>query len=78
MIWNCPAVFKARVDIINAHRGHADNHPGHSTDTFDRIISEKGISKAGVKIFSQDEQKALKKEIEDIASEEYLAVLFIK
>ena len=72
------AVFKARVDTINAHRGHAGNHPGHSTDKFDCTTLEKGLSNADVNNLTPDEQKSLKKEIEDIASEEYLAVLFIK
>ena len=74
----CMAVFKARVGMINAHRGHVGNHPGHSTDTFDRVTTEKGLSKADVKNLTLDEQKALKREIENIASEEYLDVLFIK
>ena len=43
------AMFKARVDMINAHKGHASNHLGHTTDTFDRIILEKGHTKADVK-----------------------------
>ena len=72
------AVFKARVDTINAHRGQAGHHPGHLIDTFDRIISDKGFTKAAVLKLPLDEQKALKKEVEDAATEEYLAVLFIK
>ena len=38
------AVFKARVDTINAHRGHVGCHPGHLQDTFDRITSERGLT----------------------------------
>ena len=38
------AVFKARVDTINAHRGHAGCHPGHLQDTFDRITPERGLT----------------------------------
>ena len=62
-------VFKARVDTINAHKGHADNHPGHTTDTFDGIILEKEPTKADVKQLSDPEQKAPKKAIQDIACE---------
>ena len=47
-------------------------------DTFDRIILEKGITKAVVLKFPPDDQDALKTEIEATASEEYLTVLFIK
>ena len=50
----------------------------HLVDTFDRIISWKGLTKSAVLKLPPDDQKALKKEIEDVASEEYLAVLFIK
>ena len=72
------AVFKARVDTINAHRGQAGYHPGHLLDTFDRILEEKNLTKSTVLNWPQDEQDALKKVIEDAANEEYLAVLFIK
>ena len=72
------AVFKARVDTINVHRGHPGNHPGHLTDTFDRIISEEGLKKSAVLNFPSDEHKALKKAIQEVACEEYLAVLCIK
>ena len=70
-------VFKAPVDTINAHIGHAGRHPGHLIDTFDRIISEKGLTKAVVLKLPLDDQDALKKEIEAVASEEYLTFLFI-
>ena len=72
------AVFKARVDTINAHKGHACSHPGHTTDTFDRIILEKGLTKADVKQLPDPEQKSLKKIIQDVACEEYFTVPFIK
>ena len=72
------AVFKARVDTINAHRGHAGRHSGHLIDTFDWIISEKGLTKSVVLKLPPDDQEALKKEIGAVVSEEYLAVLFIK
>ena len=32
------AVFKARVDTINAHKGLAGKHPGHVRETFDRFL----------------------------------------
>ena len=71
-------VFKTRIDMINAHRGHAGRHLGHLQDTFDRIILERGLTMAMVSKWAPDNQKALKKEIEAVASEEYLAVLFMK
>jgi hypothetical protein len=72
------AVFKARVDTINAHRGKAGKHPGHLHDTFERIIFEKGVTMQAVVNWSEADQQALKEEVEAIANEEYLAVLFIK
>ena len=72
------AVFKARVDTINAHRGYAGPHPGHLKDMFDRIIVERGITMAGVLKLPSDDQVNLKNQIEALASEKYLAVLFIK
>ena len=72
------AMFKARVDTINAHKGHAGDHPGHLTDTFDHIILEKGLKKSAVLNLPSDEQKPFRKAIQDMVCEEYLAVLFIK
>ena len=72
------AVFKARVDTINAHRGHAGRHPGHLKDTFDPTIVEKGLTMDGVLKLPPDDHDNLKNEIEVVASEGYLAVLFIK
>ena len=42
------AVFKARVDTINAHKGSACKHPGYVRDTFDWITVEKGLSKSAI------------------------------
>ena len=72
------AIFKARIDMINAHRGHAGYHPGHLKYTFDRITVEKGLTIAGVLKLPPDDQDDLKNEIEAVVSEEYPAVLFIK
>ena len=72
------AVFKARVDMVDAHRGHAGHRPGHLQDTFDRILLEKSVTMDMVLKWSPEDQEALKKEVEEAASEEYLAVLFIK
>ena len=72
------AVFKARVDTINAHRGHAGQHPGHLHDTFERTTSDRGLTMKIVATWSPEAQDVLKEEVEAAASEEYLAVLFIK
>ena len=72
------AVFKDRVDMINAHRGHACRHPGHLKNMFDRNIVKRGITMAGVLKLPSDDQVNLKNQIEALASEKYLAVLFIK
>ena len=74
------AVVKARVATINAHRVDAGRHPGHLQDTFDRIILERDPTMAMVLKWAPDDQDVLKnkKEIDAVASEEYLAVLFIK
>ena len=34
------AVFKARVDTINAHAGLSGKHPGHMSDTFTWMTKE--------------------------------------
>ena len=72
------AVFKARVDTINAHKGLAGKHPGHVREKIDRVSLEKGLTKSAIKSFNDAELKALNQEVQEIACKEYLAVLFIK
>ena len=72
------AVFKDRVDTANAHKGLAGKHLGHVRDTFDQITLEKGLSKSAITNMVYADKKVLNKEIQEIACEEYLAVLFIK
>ena len=52
------AVFKARVDAINAHTGLAGKHPGHMSDTFAQMAKEQGLSKEDLgDIDSKDRKK---------------------
>ena len=72
------AVFKAWVDTINAHKESAGRLPGHVKDTFNHTMLERGVSKSDIKSMNDADQKILNKEIQKIAYEEYLAVLFVK
>ena len=72
------AVFKARVDTINAHAGLAGKHPGHMSDTFARMAKEQGLSKEDLRDMDSEDKKKFTKEVQEIACKEYLAVFFIK
>ena len=43
------AMFKARVDSMNAHEGLAGSHPGYLTETFGWIMEEQGLTKDTIK-----------------------------
>ena len=53
------AVFKARVDTINAHEGLAGKHPGHLNETFGWIMEEQGLTKEKIKSMSREERLVL-------------------
>ena len=57
------AVFKARLDTINAHEGLAGKHPGRSKETFTRITEEREIAAKKMKNMSSDEKKILQKDV---------------
>ena len=39
------AVFKARIDTINAHESLAGKHPVHVNEIFDLVIEERDLTK---------------------------------
>ena len=58
------AVFKARIDTINAHEGLAGKHPGHVNETFAWISEEQEPMKEKIKQLSSDEKPALQTEVQ--------------
>ena len=66
------AVFKARIDTINMHRGLAGKHPGHFKETFTRITEERELTKETIWDMNSDGKKVLPKEIQEMARENTL------
>ena len=55
------AIFKARVDNINAHKGLAGKHPGHVDETFAQITEEQELTKDKITNMSSEDKKTLQK-----------------
>ena len=72
------AVFKTRIDRINAHGGLSGKHPGHLNELFGRIIEERELTKDKIKNLSPKEKLILQTEVQEMACEEYPTLLFIK
>ena len=72
------AVFKVRLDTINAHRYLDGRYPRHLTDTFSWIQEEQEITNMEIKDIQSGERIAFHKEMADIVHGGYLACLFLK
>ena len=72
------AVFKARVDTINGHEGLTSKYPWHLNEMFLQIMEEQGLTKENIKSMSPKERGVLHAGVQEIACEEYIAILFIK
>ena len=58
------AVFKARVDNINAHKGLAGKHPGHGDEMFARITEERELMTDIIKNMSSNDKKKLQMDVQ--------------
>ena len=58
------ALFKARVDTINAHDGLSGRYPGYSKEIFTHITEEKEISKETIRNTSPDDRKVLQTDVQ--------------
>ena len=51
------AVYKAKVDTINAHSDLVGKYPMHMSDTFTRMAKERGFSKDNTRYMDSEEKK---------------------
>ena len=72
-------IFDSKVEVINAHGGHAGSHPGLQQQVLTKILLEQGMTKAVFESLEEGGEKEMEitKESEERSRKEYLACLFL-
>ena len=70
-------MFKAQVDVINAHRDNTRYHPVVFTLHLTALLKKKELAREAYDAMGEDSRKAIQSEAMKTAKEAYLACLFI-